>query len=75
MKLTFLQWLDAVTTDETKQKVQVSLRECDASTKELVKRTPTKWLGFHLETAVRDEHYELADYIKKEIEKRNETDQ
>ncbi|MCB0474939.1 MAG: hypothetical protein KDC69_04645 [Flavobacteriaceae bacterium] len=36
----------------------------------LVDKSPDRFLKFHLDNAVRDEHYELASYIKEEMENR-----
>lgn len=32
--------------------------------KELMDKTPDKWLQFHLDNSIKDEHYELAAYIR-----------
>lgn len=38
--------------------------------KKLVDRTPDKWLQYHFDWSVKEEHYELAAYIKSVAEKR-----
>ena len=38
--------------------------------KEIIDNTPNKFLKFHLENAIKDEQFELAQYIKETAEKR-----
>lgn len=38
--------------------------------KEIIDRTPTEFLKFHLEYSVKKEHYELAAYIRDEAARR-----
>ncbi len=39
--------------------------------KEIIDKTPNKFLSFHLTDCVEKEHYELAEYIKQTALKRN----
>lgn len=39
--------------------------------KEIIDRTPNKFLDFHLDDSIKKERYELAEYIKQTAIKRN----
>lgn len=39
--------------------------------KDIIDRSPNKFLKFHLDDCIKKEHYELAEYIKQTAIKRN----
>jgi len=67
----FADFLNAITPEHIKQEARFSVENCTYDVREMIDKTPTRFLNHQLEHAINSEYWKLADYIKKTQEKRS----